>query len=87
MSNAQVAAWRQWLSRFVSAGALSVVVIAGCAPAVTPVTVTIKPEALSLLGPDTTVDGARRYARRVLSANSMKNLQIAKAYAEERAHG
>jgi len=50
-------------------------------------TVTIKPEALSLLGPDTTVDGARRYARRVLSANSMKNLQIAKAYAEERAHG
>lgn len=44
MSNAQVATWRQWLSRFVSAGALSVVVIAGCAPAVTPVTVTIKPD-------------------------------------------
>ena len=49
-------------------------------------TVTIKPSALHLLGPDTTVADARRYARRVLSANSMKNLQIAKAYAEERAH-
>jgi C7-C12 aromatase (ARO/CYC) len=48
-------------------------------------TVTLKPSALDFLGPDTTVVAARRYARRVLSANSMKNLQIAKAYAEERA--
>lgn len=48
-------------------------------------TVTLKRSALSQLGPDTTVADARRYARRVLGTNSMKNLQIAKAYAEERA--
>jgi C7-C12 aromatase (ARO/CYC) len=50
-------------------------------------TVTLKREALSVLGPDTTVAQARRYARKVLGTNSMKNLQIAKAYAEERADG
>ena len=48
-------------------------------------TATIKPEALSILGPGTTVLDARRYLRRVLSANSMSNLRLAKAYAEERA--
>lgn len=47
-------------------------------------TVTLKKSALSQLGPDTTVAAARRYARKVLGTNSMKNLQIAKAYAEER---
>lgn len=50
-------------------------------------TVTLKREALSVLGPDTTVADARRYARRVLGTNSMKNLQIAKAHAEQRADG
>ena len=44
MSNAPVAAWRQWTYRFASVGALAAVAIAGCAPAVTPVTVTIKPD-------------------------------------------
>lgn len=48
-------------------------------------TVTIKPSALSLLGEGTTVRDARRYLRNVLSANSMKNLQLAKSFAEERA--
>lgn len=48
-------------------------------------TVTLKRSALGLLGAGTTVADARAYARRVLSANSMKNLQIAKAYAEEAA--
>lgn len=46
---------------------------------------TIKPEGLHLLGEGTTVEGARRYLRRILSANSMGNLRLAKAYAEERA--
>ena len=48
---------------------------------------TIKPAALAVLGEGTTVPGARRYLRRVLSANSVSNLQIAKRYAEERADG
>lgn len=48
-------------------------------------TVTVKPSALSVLGPDTTIEDARRYLRRVLSANSMKNLRLAKDFAEERA--
>lgn len=47
-------------------------------------TATIRPDALPILGPGTTVLDARRYLRRVLSANSMSNLQLAKAYAEER---
>jgi C7-C12 aromatase (ARO/CYC) len=48
-------------------------------------TATIKPSALSVLGPGTTVLDARKYVRRVLSANSMSNLRLAKAWAEERA--
>ncbi len=48
-------------------------------------TVTINPARLSLLGPDTTIQDARRYLRRVLSANSMTNLRLAKTFAEERA--
>ncbi|MEU9086104.1 aromatase/cyclase [Streptomyces sp. NPDC048357] len=48
-------------------------------------TSTLKPSALSLLGAGTTVGGARRYLRRLLSANSMSNLRLAKAFAEERA--
>jgi len=48
-------------------------------------TVTIRPENLSLLGEGTTVADARDYLRRVLSANSMTNLRLAKSYAEERA--
>ncbi|MEU0135844.1 aromatase/cyclase [Streptomyces sp. NPDC006296] len=48
-------------------------------------TSTIKPSALSLLGSGTTVGGARRFLRRLLSGNSMSNLTLAKAYAEERA--
>jgi ribosome-associated toxin RatA of RatAB toxin-antitoxin module len=48
-------------------------------------TVTLKKSKLDFLGPDTTVADARRYARKVLGTNSMKNLQIAKAYAEQRA--
>jgi C7-C12 aromatase (ARO/CYC) len=49
-------------------------------------TVTIKPSMLSALGEGTTVADARRYLRRVLSANSMKNLQLAKRYAEATVH-
>ncbi|KUL39532.1 aromatase/cyclase [Actinoplanes awajinensis] len=48
-------------------------------------TCTIRPDGLHLLGAGTTVAGARRYLRKVLSANSMGNLRLAKAYAEERA--
>lgn len=48
-------------------------------------TATIKRSAVPLLGRDTTVDDARRYLRRVLSANSMNTLRCAKAFAEERA--
>jgi C7-C12 aromatase (ARO/CYC) len=48
-------------------------------------TAIIKQSALSILGPQTTVLDARKYVRRVLSANSMSNLRLAKAYAEERA--
>jgi C7-C12 aromatase (ARO/CYC) len=48
-------------------------------------TCTIRPEGLHLLGEGTTVAAARRYLRKVLSANSMGNLRLAKAYAEERA--
>ncbi|WP_285500537.1 hypothetical protein [Actinokineospora sp. NBRC 105648] len=46
-------------------------------------TCTIRPEGMSLLGEGTTVQGARRYLRKVLSANSMGNLRLTKAYAEE----
>lgn len=46
-------------------------------------TATIKRSGLHLLGEDMTVAGARRYLRRVLSANSMGNLRLAKQYAEE----
>jgi C7-C12 aromatase (ARO/CYC) len=49
-------------------------------------TVTIKPGMLPVLGEGTTVADARRYLRRVLSANSMKNLQLAKRYAENTVH-
>ncbi|WP_147472807.1 SRPBCC family protein [Streptomyces triticirhizae] len=45
----------------------------------------IKPSALPVLGEGTTVEGARRYLRRVLSTNSMTNLRLSKTYAEERA--
>ncbi|MEU1607202.1 aromatase/cyclase [Micromonospora matsumotoense] len=48
-------------------------------------TCTIRPEGLHLLGEGTTVTKARRYLRKVLSANSMGNLRLAKSYAEERA--
>ncbi|UKY51768.1 SRPBCC family protein [Streptomyces inhibens] len=48
-------------------------------------TATIRPEGLNLLGEGTTVQGARKYLRRVLSANSMGNLRLTKVYAEERA--
>lgn len=48
-------------------------------------TATIKHSALSILGPRTSVLDARKYVRRVLSANSMSNLRLAKAYAEARA--
>jgi C7-C12 aromatase (ARO/CYC) len=49
-------------------------------------TVTIKPAAIqAVLGDSATVGDARRYLRTVLSANSMKNLQLAKRWAEERA--
>ncbi|MFD9908757.1 aromatase/cyclase [Streptomyces sp. NPDC059063] len=48
-------------------------------------TSTIKRSALSLLGAGTTVPGARRFLRRLLSSNSMSNLRLAKTYAEERA--
>ncbi|WP_067794017.1 SRPBCC family protein [Actinomadura formosensis] len=46
-------------------------------------TVTVKPSALGILGPDATVEDARRYLRRVLGANSTKNLQLAKRWAED----
>ncbi|MGH3938171.1 MAG: SRPBCC family protein [Pseudonocardiaceae bacterium] len=46
-------------------------------------TATIKPAALPILGPGTSVLDARKYLRRVLSANSMSNLRLAKAHAEE----
>ena len=48
-------------------------------------TCTIRPEGLHLLGEGTTVAQARRYLRKLLSTNSMGNLRLAKAYAEERA--
>ncbi|MFF4344856.1 SRPBCC family protein [Kitasatospora sp. NPDC001540] len=48
-------------------------------------TVTIKPSALGILGEGTTIQDARNYLRNVLSANSMKNLQLSKAFAEGRA--
>ncbi|MFE3170897.1 SRPBCC family protein [Amycolatopsis sp. NPDC059090] len=48
-------------------------------------TATIKPSALHLLGEGTTVLDARKYLRRVLSENSMGNLRLTKAYAEQRA--
>ena len=48
-------------------------------------TCTIRPEGMHLLGEGTTVAGARRYLRKVLSANSMGNLRLTKEYAEERA--
>ncbi|WP_275107023.1 aromatase/cyclase [Nocardia arthritidis] len=46
-------------------------------------TATIEPKALHLLGPGTTVRDARRFLRRVLAANSMTNLRLAKEFAEE----
>jgi hypothetical protein len=48
-------------------------------------TATIKPSALDLLRPGATVADARRYLRKQLAANSMGNLRLAKAFAEERA--
>jgi C7-C12 aromatase (ARO/CYC) len=48
-------------------------------------TATIRPEGLDVLGPGTTVEDARRWLRRVLSANSMGNLRLTKEYAEQRA--
>jgi ribosome-associated toxin RatA of RatAB toxin-antitoxin module len=48
-------------------------------------TATIKRSGLHLLGDGTTVLDARKYLRRVLSANSMANLRYAKEYAEQRA--
>ncbi|MBT2206906.1 MULTISPECIES: SRPBCC family protein [Actinomadura] len=45
---------------------------------------TIKPSAVSQLGGGT-VDGARRYLRRLLSGHSMTNLRLTKTFAEERA--
>jgi len=47
-------------------------------------TATIKTSALHILGEGTTVLDARKYLRRVLSANSVSNLRLAKAHAEER---
>ncbi|WP_285498838.1 SRPBCC family protein [Actinokineospora sp. NBRC 105648] len=46
-------------------------------------TATVRPAGLHLLGAGTKVEGARRYLRRVLSANSMGNLRLAKEYAEK----
>lgn len=46
---------------------------------------TIKPAALDMLFPGATVRDARRYLRKVFSANSVANLRFAKEYAEERA--
>ncbi len=48
-------------------------------------TATIKPAALDVLGEGTTVRDARNYLRRVLTNNSMSNLRLTKAYAEQRA--
>ncbi|SEB30963.1 aromatase [Streptomyces misionensis] len=48
-------------------------------------TATINPANLHLLAPGATVQDARRYLRKVLSANSVSNLRFAKEYAEERA--
>ncbi|KAA9166519.1 aromatase [Amycolatopsis acidicola] len=48
-------------------------------------TATIKRSALGLLGVGTTVRDARRYLRKALSTHSVRNLQLAKEYAEERA--
>jgi C7-C12 aromatase (ARO/CYC) len=45
-------------------------------------TVTIKPSALGLLGDTATVPQARRYLRRSLSVHSVRNLTLAKDYAE-----
>ncbi|MGW7537853.1 aromatase/cyclase [Amycolatopsis sp. NPDC054798] len=46
-------------------------------------TATIRPDGLHLLGEGMTVEGARRYLRRVLSANSTGNLRLTKEYAEK----
>jgi C7-C12 aromatase (ARO/CYC) len=46
-------------------------------------TVTIKRSALPLLGEHTTVNDARRYLRRSLSVHAVRNLTLAKDYAEE----
>ncbi|WP_432840366.1 SRPBCC family protein [Dactylosporangium sp. CA-092794] len=48
-------------------------------------TCVIRPDRLDVLGAGTTLEGARRYLRRFLSANSTTNLRLAKAFAEERA--
>lgn len=48
-------------------------------------TATIRRDGLHLLGEGMTVEGARKYLRRVLSANSMGNLRLSKEYAEKRA--
>ncbi|WP_336159396.1 SRPBCC family protein [Amycolatopsis sp. VC5-11] len=48
-------------------------------------TATIDPGRLHVLGEGTTVRDARRYLRRVLSANSVGNLRLAKEFAEQRA--
>ena len=45
-------------------------------------TATIRASALSILGEGTSVRDARRYLRRVLGANSLANLQVAKRIAE-----
>ncbi|WP_399930702.1 aromatase/cyclase [Streptomyces kanamyceticus] len=47
-------------------------------------TATINPAALDMLAPGATVQDARRYLRKALSANSVANLRAAKEYAEER---
>ncbi|MFI6317041.1 aromatase/cyclase [Nonomuraea sp. NPDC050556] len=46
-------------------------------------TVTIKRSALGLLGDEATLSDARRYLRRALSIHSVRNLNLAKEYAEE----
>ncbi|MBL1106857.1 aromatase/cyclase [Streptomyces sp. 5-8] len=46
-------------------------------------TATINPDALDLLFPGATVQDARAYLRKALSANSVSNLRFAKEYAEE----
>jgi aromatase len=45
-------------------------------------TVTLNPEAVGVLGPETTVADARAYVQGALSANSLKTLTAAKAWAE-----